>query len=324
MNFVFLPKIIIWNGDKMELQASLMNDIQIKNAREQGNLLICPYESNNLTPIGYNLSFSRFIVSLRKLKFVKIYYKDNEWFFKIKPSETVLILTRETIWVSSFIGGTFHSKVSLVTKGLGHVSTTLDPGWCGQLLVPLNNPMKKEIKIVIARDVNNKRVYETFITMLLFWTKEAALGEKMDNKASRIELLEEILEKKKNNKDAMHLKKFIDKIKNNITYTEAYDELNNPYDRKSKIIDYEKSYMELLKEMDSEFDSINILSNQGYNKGLIKFWFIVSCIVMMLLAAVGVSFVYQNGKYKDYVNIAVSVAIPFVILGLNQLRDKLL
>ncbi len=36
-------------------------------------------------------------------------------------------LGEEAIWVSRRIGGTYHPRVSLVSKGLGHISTTLDP-----------------------------------------------------------------------------------------------------------------------------------------------------------------------------------------------------
>ena len=61
-------------------QATFMNDVQIEKARREGELVICPYNDNNLTPVGYNLSFSRFIVSLRKNAFVKIRHKVGEWF----------------------------------------------------------------------------------------------------------------------------------------------------------------------------------------------------------------------------------------------------
>lgn len=47
-------------------QMGLLNDIQVKRAIADDRMAICPFRLDNLTPIGYNLSYSRFIVSIRK------------------------------------------------------------------------------------------------------------------------------------------------------------------------------------------------------------------------------------------------------------------
>lgn len=44
-------------------QIGLLNDIQVKRAMADDKIAICPFRQENLTPIGYNLSYSRFIVS---------------------------------------------------------------------------------------------------------------------------------------------------------------------------------------------------------------------------------------------------------------------
>lgn len=45
----------------MHQQTTFMNDIQIERARQEGELVICPYSKQNLTPVGYNLSFNPYI-----------------------------------------------------------------------------------------------------------------------------------------------------------------------------------------------------------------------------------------------------------------------
>ena len=305
-------------------QGTFMNDILIKKARDEGRLVICPYDENNLTPVGYNLSFSRFIVSLRKSTFIKVHHKGDEWYFNLKPNETVLVLTRETIWVSKFIGGTFHSKVSLVTKGLGHVSTTLDPGWHGQLLVPINNPTKEPIKIIIAKDSNQGIKFETFITMVLFQAQEASLYSGDSNKAARVELLEEILKEKKRNKDAEFLRKVYEKVRNSITRMELFDDLNDPKDRIDKIKRFQLEHLDLIRQMDDEFDHINQYSKKTYNLRAGFFWGIVGLLIMLIVGA-GIWLWKADNLDNKWLSIATllfSSLIPIIIFIMGHVKDK--
>lgn len=303
-------------------QATFMNDVQIDKARKEGELLICPYNERNLTPVGYNLSFSGFIVSLRKRAFIKLKHKGNEWFFYLKPHETALVLTRETIWVSRFIGGTFHSKVSMVIKGLGHVSTTLDPGWHGQLLVPLNNPTKGKVKIVVAIDEKNGKRFETFLTMVLFRSQEASLIEKGDNKSARIELLEEILEENRRNRDAKLLWDFIQNLKRNIGTLEAVVDLNDPMDRREKIKIFQREHLKIVAEMDNEFNHINSFSKKMYNRKKLFFLTITAFIIMLFISAIIIANKYGDEKCRNIVLGCITVFLPFITLVLQNNADK--
>lgn len=303
-------------------QATFMNDVQIDKARKDGELVICPYSDRNLTPVGYNLSFSRFIVSLRKKAFVKIKHKEGEWYFYLKPHETVLVLTRETIWVSRFIGGSFHSKVSMVIRGLGHVSTTLDPGWHGQLLVPLNNPTKEKIKIVIAKDGEKGKIFETFITMILFRAQEASLNDKDDNKSARIELLEEILAKDKRNKDAKYLWDFIQKLKNSISTMDIFVDMNDPTDRKEKIKRFQREHLKMITEMDNEFERINKFSCKMYNKRSRNFIIAITIILGALLGTSIVTYLFGNDTWQKIVFACITIILPFAVWGLGRMADK--
>lgn len=309
-------------GTKMIQQATFMNDVQINKARREGELVICPYSDKKLTPVGYNLSFSRFIVSLRKRAFVKIKHRGNEWYFDLKPHETVLVWTRESIWVSRFIGGTFHSKVSLVTRGLGHVSTTLDPGWHGQLLVPLNNPTKENIKVIIARDKEFGKEFETFITMVLFRAQEASLNEKGDNKSARVELLETILEQKKRNRDAQYLWDFIQRIKKSVNGMDIFVDLNDPTDRKCKIDQYQREHLKMIAEMDAEFDRLNQFSAKMYNWRRFIFWGIVAVIFGGMLGVTIYINLTQNATWRSTINGCAAIMTSLLLWILQRVADK--
>lgn len=309
--------------ENMHQQTTFMNDIQIERARQEGELVICPYSKQNLTPVGYNLSFSRFIISKRKKAFVKIAHKNKEWYFTLKPLDTAIILTRESIWVSKFIGGSFHSKVSMVIQGLGHVSTTLDPGWYGQLLVPINNPTKEKIKIVIAKDTDSGMVYQTFITMILFRAQEAALNVNSDNKSARIELLEQILEEdKRKNKDAQYLSNFIQKLKNNVSQMEIFDNLNDPEDRRQKIKHFQQEHLKLVNEMDNEFDVLNKYSKRNHNTRQIIFWTIVAICTFIMFVLYHLAFTKLTDEWKVFINGLVTIVFPIIILALGHIKDK--
>jgi deoxycytidine triphosphate deaminase len=58
------------------LHSGFMSDTDIRKAMENGEIKIVQFDDNKLTPVGYNLSFSRFIVSLSTHFFQHIY--ENE------------------------------------------------------------------------------------------------------------------------------------------------------------------------------------------------------------------------------------------------------
>ena len=71
----------------------------------------------------------------------------------INPRDTVLVLSKEYLQLSANISGNVFSRVSTVSAGLGHISTTIDPLWKGALLIAISNPSSERIKLVI-QDAN--------------------------------------------------------------------------------------------------------------------------------------------------------------------------
>ena len=112
----------------------------------------------------------------------------------IDKNDTVLVRTRETIVVSPRLSGAFYSKVKVVSQGFGHVSTTLDPEWEGQLLISLNNPTNKKIKFSIEKNVYGNNVYNSFVTVEFSFLRTPATMQ-ADNMAGRLDILDETIEK---------------------------------------------------------------------------------------------------------------------------------
>jgi deoxycytidine triphosphate deaminase len=156
----------------------MLSDRDILKLRDK-EIVIYPFVEKDLTPLGYNLNPSDFVVSLNSDELVV----QKDGYFEIQPHDTVLILTKEAVWVSKKIAGTFHSKVGVVSDGFGHISTTLDPNWKGPLLISLNNPTDKVLKLSANK---------SFIT-LIFYKLRTPAKKDHDNKSSRIDIVKNII-----------------------------------------------------------------------------------------------------------------------------------
>lgn len=94
----------------------------------------------------------------------------------IPKGETVNILTKEAIWVSRKISGTYHSRVSLSAKGLSNISTTLDPKWCGLSLISITNNSKYDQSINVGDGI---------VTLTLHYLNKKASKDHVEIAASR-------------------------------------------------------------------------------------------------------------------------------------------
>jgi len=128
----------------LDKSMSYLTDVDIKRLLGR-DIVIEPFSKVSLTPIGYDFTVGEFAFSLESGLIRPI-----DGYYRLPPKNTVQILTSESLWVSSRIAGTFHSKVSLVSKGLSHISTTLDPGWYGPLLITLRNNMENYFSLKIG------------------------------------------------------------------------------------------------------------------------------------------------------------------------------
>lgn len=178
---------------KSELPKGFMSNVDIEFALDS-DIVICDFDQRNLTDIGYNLTATEFVFSINRGLLVPIHNLNNEKFCYVDPHDTILILTREALWVSENIAGTFHSKVRIVSQGFGHIGTTLDAYWEGPLLISLNNPTSKKLKFVIGRDDGTGFRHSSFVT-LIFYRMASPTTKGHDNPPCRLDILKTIVSK---------------------------------------------------------------------------------------------------------------------------------
>jgi deoxycytidine triphosphate deaminase len=148
--------------------------------RELGkNLEICPISEENIKGSSINLTSSNMAwsVSTKKTAVDK-----EKGVIILKSNDTTLILTKEIFAVSNKIAGSFHSRVVDVSIGEGHISTVINPGWCGRPLIAVNNGTKNDIELKIG---------DPFVIMVLDYlhTPSSIMVDK--NKTSRLDILHE-------------------------------------------------------------------------------------------------------------------------------------
>lgn len=133
--------------------------------------MIHPLKVENIKGSSINLTASKFAWRISDGKSAV-----NENKIVIPPNDTVCIYTEEAIWVSRRIGGTYHSKVSQTSKGLGHIATTLDPQWYGLSLVAVPNHTSRPIDILVG---------SSFVTVMLGYVNTPSTKGLGENAASR-------------------------------------------------------------------------------------------------------------------------------------------
>ena len=109
-------------------------------------IYIYPFKEKNLKGGSYNLTASKCALVIDKEdKRQKLITHGDE--IIIPAGMTGIVETNECIYVSRWITGTYHSKVKLANKGIGHIGTTLDPDFFGVSAIALHNLTDKPITI---------------------------------------------------------------------------------------------------------------------------------------------------------------------------------
>lgn len=174
--------------DDLRMRAVLSNR-DIMEAMNKGAIFIAPFNEENLQPSEYNLTPTYFVYSTKKKRLLPLIKENNSVYVMIDRNDTVLIRTREAIAVSDNITGNFDSKLRNTSVGFGHISTTLDPGWEGQLLIPYNNPTNKKLRFDIEQNVSGKIKYNAFVTVT-FNHMNSAATKISDNTSGRWDILD--------------------------------------------------------------------------------------------------------------------------------------
>ena len=161
-----------------------------QNNSEEG-LCIEPFDQKCLTPVGYDLRVGIEGFSWKQKCIISI---EQEGKIQIDANDTVVIKTLESISLSRKVSATIHSIVSLVIpKGLSDISTTIDPGWSGKLLISVHN----------NRDSSTELRFGERLCTVCFY--QVALTSKINRGTSndRDDLWDRLLEKASNEKARM-------------------------------------------------------------------------------------------------------------------------
>jgi dCTP deaminase len=180
----------------------LFSDEDIKKALEEYNnnpedgLLIEPFDRKYLSPVGYDLRVGKQGFSWNKKRIINI---ELDGKIQIEANDTVVIQTLESISLSKKVAATVHSVVSkIITKGLSDISTTIDPGWTGKLLISVHN----------YRDSSTELRFQEYFCTVCFYRVELESKINLNRSIDRDELWEQLLEK------AEDERKRIDQAKN--------------------------------------------------------------------------------------------------------------
>ena len=65
--------------------------------------------------------------------------------------------TKEVLSLNNYIGGTYHAKVGIVSKGMGHIGTMIGPNFSGDSLIAFHN---------VSDDLIVLKVGESFVSVV--------------------------------------------------------------------------------------------------------------------------------------------------------------
>lgn len=159
-----------------------------------------PFDSKRAKGTGYNLSPCTLIYSVNKKKLARVHENEKEVYVWVEPHDTILTISREYIITKRSVAGTILSRVRMSANGLGNVSTTLDPEWKGKLLLAINNPTRRRIKLCIEEKTDGKASSVPLVTMTTFRTGRDAENKfetslHLDNPPMRTDIWRDLTEK---------------------------------------------------------------------------------------------------------------------------------
>lgn len=127
-------------------------DIQQEMEKENG-LKIFPCYPECLKTASYDITPTLVAMSVKLGMLETVYceaaYCSPRYYFYVHPKDTVLVVSNEFISVPGDIAGDVASRVSMVVRGFGHISTTIDPFWRGAALIGLSNPTNQLLKVYL-------------------------------------------------------------------------------------------------------------------------------------------------------------------------------
>ncbi len=112
------------------------------------DFVITPWNTDLVTPMGYDLTIGvAATITGNSLNLSMSGKEAAPVTLKVPGHGKLLILSKESVWLSERVSGTLHSRGSLSAKGLLINSTTVDPNWQGPMTFLLHNVSDTEITV---------------------------------------------------------------------------------------------------------------------------------------------------------------------------------
>lgn len=111
------------------------------------NLYLYPLHPESFKSNSIDLHASQFAWSLKNGRSIV-----NGKYIEIETGDTALIYSEESIYVTNRIGGSYHSKVTLVSQGASHIGTSLDAQYIGCSLIAIHNNHNDTLKIKVGSE----------------------------------------------------------------------------------------------------------------------------------------------------------------------------
>lgn len=172
-------------------------DYIFEHEKAAGGLKIVPFNPEiDLKLASYDITPTIIAMSSKTGMLETVYQEkgdEHRFYIMVKAKDTVLVVSHEFVSVPANIAGYVVSRVSKVSDGFGHVSTSIDPNWTGALLIGLSNPTNKAIKVYVGgrREASTKGdALATLSFHYLNTSNEQAELPDPDFKGMRLDLLD--------------------------------------------------------------------------------------------------------------------------------------
>ena len=112
-------------------------------------LQIVPFSEDSLTPAGYDLRVGEQYTSTKSGKTYEAALGDE---IVIPSGDTCLISTMERVGMprNKTLSGLIVSTVTMVAKGLSHISTSIDADWSGKLMIVVHNHASSSVRLKVG------------------------------------------------------------------------------------------------------------------------------------------------------------------------------
>lgn len=85
--------------------------------------------------------------------------RDDNKLIKIPSRKTAIIWTNESVFIDNYLCGSIHSQVKLVSQGIGHLGTRVNPNYGGVMAIALHNLSDNDIQIKVGDTIAYLRIH---------------------------------------------------------------------------------------------------------------------------------------------------------------------